>query len=82
MTPSLPANIMLGIVRDETKEPKDRLDAFANELRAIEYWDNAYWKKGHRDHYERTAYLTRQDRRREIIRQVVAILQQSKQAAR
>jgi len=52
----------------ETIEPVERL---LSELRAIERWDAEYWRKPRPEWHEKGAFVSRQKRRGEIIRQLL-----------
>lgn len=52
----------------ETIEPVERL---LSELRAIERWDTEYWRKSRPEWHEKGAFVSRQKRRGEIIRQLL-----------
>ncbi len=43
------------------------------ELKAIEHWNNAYWRNRDPDLYETTAFVTRKRRRSEIIQQMLLV---------
>ena len=43
----------------------------SSELRASERWDAEYWREPHPEWYEKGAFVTRQKRRREIIRHLL-----------
>lgn len=50
----------------------DRIDRLLSELRAIELWDAVYWQKVHPDGYETVAFVTRKNRRHEIVSQLLS----------
>ena len=52
----------------------DHLDALANELRAIDYWDDRYEPDRKPEWGETVAYVSRQRRRGEIIRKILRLL--------
>lgn len=53
---------------DETIKPVEPL---LSELRAIERWDTEYWRKPRPEWHEKGAFVSRQKRRGEIIRQLL-----------
>jgi hypothetical protein len=52
----------------------DRIERFVAELRAIEWWDVGHWRKHRPEDYETLAYRARQDRRSEILSQLVRLV--------
>jgi hypothetical protein len=62
---------MRQILRDETIEKVDKL---VSELRAINYWDTEYWRHRCPEWYETVAFLSRQKRRSENIRQLLRVV--------
>jgi hypothetical protein len=59
---------MRQIPGDETIEKVDKL---VSELRAISHWDSEYWRHRCPEWYETVAYVSRQKRRSEIMRQLL-----------
>jgi|HubBroStandDraft_1064217.scaffolds.fasta_scaffold400329_2 transcription initiation factor IIE alpha subunit len=55
-------------VIDETLEQVEKL---VNELQAISHWDAEYQRDRSPEWYETVAYVSRQKRRREIMRQLL-----------
>lgn len=50
----------------------ERLERLASELRAISHWDTQYWRKRRPERYETFAFVSRQKRRSEIIRDLLS----------
>ena len=50
----------------------EQANVLLNELRAIHLWDDNYWRCRRPELYEKLAFLTRQKRRCEIIRQLAS----------
>ena len=58
---------------DEAIEPVEQL---LSELRAIERWDTEYWRKPRPEWHDKGAFVSRQKRRREIIRHLLSDIYQ------
>ena len=54
----------------------ERVERLVSELRAISHWDDEYWRHSRREWYETVAFATRQERRSEIIRQLLRLSRQ------
>ena len=52
-----------------------RLETLKAELAAIDYLNRFYWQAEYPDRYEKLGYLVRQDRRRELITEVLELIQ-------
>src|SRR5580698_5603123 len=52
-----------------------RLEDLKAELEAIDHLNQFYWQTGDPDRYERLGYLVRQDRRRELVTEVLQLIQ-------
>jgi hypothetical protein len=63
---------MFRVITDRTNKTNELVETLACELRAIDHWDKEYWKKEQRGSYDASAYLSRQKRRTEITRQILA----------
>ena len=51
-------------------EVRDKAERLAAELKAIEQWDELYWRNRTRDVYEKSAFVARCHRRNEILAQL------------
>jgi len=51
------------------------LETLKAELAAIDYLNRFYWQAEYPDRYEKLGYLVRQDRRRELITEVLELIQ-------
>jgi hypothetical protein len=56
-------------------EPKNLnlMQTLCFELRAIEFWNTAYWHNRAPGEYERAAFRAREERRKEIIRKLAVL---------
>jgi hypothetical protein len=71
MAPSLRGKgVRQTILSDETIGKVEKL---ACELRAISHWDSEYWRHDCPEWYETVAFVSRQKRRSEIIRQLLRV---------
>ena len=61
---------MRQILSDQTIE---KVEVLVSELRAINHWDTEYWRYRCPKWYETVAFVSRQKRRREIIRQLLHV---------
>lgn len=61
-------------------EPKNLnlMQTLCSELRAIEFWNTAYWHNQAPEEYEKAAFRARQERRREIIHKLAALASQER----
>jgi hypothetical protein len=50
-----------------------RAQSLRAELKAIELWDNAYWRSSQREWWETVAFESRQQRRSEIVAELVTL---------
>jgi len=54
-----------------------RLEVLKSELSAIDRLNRFYWQMEEPDHYERLGYLVRQDRRGEVIVELLNLIQET-----
>jgi hypothetical protein len=59
-----------GVRQILSDEAIGELEKLVSELRAISYWDAEYWRQRCPERYETVAFVSRQKRRSEIIRQL------------
>jgi hypothetical protein len=55
-------------------EALDRVERLVAELRAIERWDEGHRRDGFPEGYERLSFIARQERRSEIVSQLLSIV--------
>jgi hypothetical protein len=56
----------------------DRIEQLVAELRAVEWWDVGHWRKRRPEDYEILAFRARQERRSEILSQLVSLIRRLK----